>query len=1011
MTSTSLFAQFSLTYDCGSFERFVVTADTCDGRYLQFEGKVEGFDVGAYPDLTIFWIPGELTTSGDTIFYGDTLIGDAVDYVFPEADSSTVAWVLQFTVVELGFLSCDQLYMSFGPFDSSRKHIGSLSDTTYLSQFDTIDYFQGDQVLVLGHLILDTVNNVDANGNSMVWVGTDIMMAAGSSMYLEHDVPLTLRASKVHGCRQMWDQITIAPSGRVESFWFSVISDARIAFNIGEEASVYIQSDSFINNATAFQFEKGSSQEVDFRLDNSVVAFDAFLTYYKGQSAIQPSEPRAIYARNVSSLSIGDFTSTITSLIAPYNVFDNLSTAVSGQSSNIAISNTRFENCDYGVLASGPGGLLVTGLGIGAGDPTTFTGITAWAVDTKQKMDTRVVLSKIDNSRAGIRISDNPERVSNVEGNDISVTATGVLAQRNYPLLPEEGVLAIRSNTITVSSSSASQGAAVVLRESINSDPDTSIYKPLVRENFIDMVKGRSGIIATGPIDFVADDNYIHMGHPNNRFGILMEDTHYATVQDNTIEGVTLGGSFQEGIVVKSSPFSMISCNYTDSTRIGLRFSGASINTNVVGNTMGEHRIGLYYRGEAVVTDTAFTGDQYGGGNEWIGSYPTAGARHDGEVSQIELSRYFMHVFLTSGSVYAPPSISLPNASTEWFLFDPEAEPQNCATILAQPENSYFVSGGSRQLAQGEVSAGYFTDQVVYNAQSQLYESLLLDGAQSWQSNPTLDSFYQAVTSSSIGTYHYLEDQIHNWLLPGGQLHHDMVALDAHVRQGLETHRQLRSQLAVSSGADSIALYQTVRSKGREVDSLFGVRQSLEIIYDSVVVAQAQQIRQINSGASATEVFEVNTRSLNDIYLSGIINGGYTTAEKNELHQIANQCPLLGGPAVYRSRALLSDTLLYDDTYTCAQQGLQYRMAQEEISRPREDILLTPNPADRYTAVVAPESQQVTRVELYDAGGRRVADQWLQSNEVNVSHLSAGLYICRLYNGKTLLATQKLLVQ
>lgn len=78
-------------------------------------------------------------------------------------------------------------------------------------------------------------------------------------------------------------------------------------------------------------------------------------------------------------------------------------------------------------------------------------------------------------------------------------------------------------------------------------------------------------------------------------------------------------------------------------------------------------------------------------------------------------------------------------------------------------------------------------------------------------------------------------------------------------------------------------------------------------------VLKAENVKTMNAGLGTSELIESNQKQVNDIYLGTVAKdvGIFTPAQATQLFAIANQCPMLGGNAVFRARALYS---LIDDT-------------------------------------------------------------------------------------------------
>ena len=121
------------------------------------------------------------------------------------------------------------------------------------------------------------------------------------------------------------------------------------------------------------------------------------------------------------------------------------------------------------------------------------------------------------------------------------------------------------------------------------------------------------------------------------------------------------------------------------------------------------------------------------------------------------------------------------------------------------------------------------------------------------------------------------------------------------------------------------------------------------------------------------------------------------------LNAIANQCPLLGGHAVYRARALLTvftgQQVDYQDSLTCAQgQAFYAPYPSGQASQVLSDrVLIYPNPAsDQVHLSWAIPVAQTSTLRVTDLLGRLMLQVKIQPGQVShvlpVSSLQNGLY-------------------
>jgi hypothetical protein len=150
-------------------------------------------------------------------------------------------------------------------------------------------------------------------------------------------------------------------------------------------------------------------------------------------------------------------------------------------------------------------------------------------------------------------------------------------------------------------------------------------------------------------------------------------------------------------------------------------------------------------------------------------------------------------------------------------------------------------------------------------------------------------------------------------------------------------------------------------------------------------------------------------KKVNDIYLRGIGHGidSLTLQDKSDLESIIHICPLAGGPAVYRARALyitVNDTIEYHDSLVCRQANF-FRESQEqweqkaEIKIKKDDlnIYLFPNPAQDKLMLLFKGDIDAGKIEIYDLTGAIVATHNLSKSssnkELDISLMAEGYYL------------------
>jgi hypothetical protein len=172
-----------------------------------------------------------------------------------------------------------------------------------------------------------------------------------------------------------------------------------------------------------------------------------------------------------------------------------------------------------------------------------------------------------------------------------------------------------------------------------------------------------------------------------------------------------------------------------------------------------------------------------------------------------------------------------------------------------------------------------------------------------------------------------------------------------------------------------------------------------------------------NNSISTIHIYESNEQSVNDIYLNTIAKGlpEFDEIQQNTLEQLANQCPLTGGTAVFRARSILAlvSDVIYDDEVLCqsGQQGAMKPTSNYTYS----EFTLYPNPAQNSVTARLPRVlTQKGYLFLYNSIGEEVLQIIIPpetiSIKINIENLPNGVYIGSVVENKKEIYTQRLVI-
>ncbi|MBL7965323.1 MAG: hypothetical protein JNM31_15915 [Flavobacteriales bacterium] len=173
---------------------------------------------------------------------------------------------------------------------------------------------------------------------------------------------------------------------------------------------------------------------------------------------------------------------------------------------------------------------------------------------------------------------------------------------------------------------------------------------------------------------------------------------------------------------------------------------------------------------------------------------------------------------------------------------------------------------------------------------------------------------------------------------------------------------------------------------------------ALQVAADAKVLT-ADGVKAANAGIVTSELIEVNEKTVNDIYLATVGKDldSFSSDQTSVLFAIANQCPMLGGNAVFKARSLywlINDSYDFDDPLLCLSYGIIVKSLTE---RQANTISVIPNPARDEASLVMPQELKVPgTLIMYDALGAEVLRSSIPASTMrfafSIAALSPALY-------------------
>jgi len=208
-------------------------------------------------------------------------------------------------------------------------------------------------------------------------------------------------------------------------------------------------------------------------------------------------------------------------------------------------------------------------------------------------------------------------------------------------------------------------------------------------------------------------------------------------------------------------------------------------------------------------------------------------------------------------------------------------------------------------------------------------------------------------------------------------------------------------------------------------DSLSTILNLYETKWSTILTARMNGVANLlgqNNALSGTAIYQINEKTVNDIFIQSILNGhpSLTATQRSVLEAIAIQCPLSGGEAVLRARAIMvalgSLPMAYDDEKICfAQQRLGVEDRGNHTNHPT-GVWVYPNPAHDLLNIAWYDSGETApKLEVFDAYGRAVRSVNLAGNagstQLDISQLPAGIYVYHVYLSGAASFSNKLTIQ
>ncbi|MBX2927646.1 MAG: hypothetical protein KF852_07430, partial [Saprospiraceae bacterium] len=788
--------------------------------------------------------------------------------------------------------------------DCSGSTIGTTGELLKLSDALTAQSLPANgtdiEVCVAGTLYIDQSYNM---------LNSTFIMLPGSRIEIEQGSALTVINSHFFGCDTMWRGMELQKGAELKMNGSSV-ADAQYSIYIHPAVSGVdpvpggtITGNIFKNNFVGFFVPETAVGKIEAMISANyyVQTSSSLLPPYSGQT----SAPENLPQQNTKSLA-GMIVNDLAAFTSSKNIFEQLSSGLVSNRSMLLSVNDYFANIqrdDSYYPAWIPRGVAVSGRSNGAHTAKVELG------DFKDC--TNGIVANINGLTAEKNIMRQVDRgILNSLGQP-----GGFVAKDNRI---EDALLGINSDYAFFA------GTATVVGNFVSTDTENAIagirvslsQMPInIDANRVEVKKSGSGIQAISAEYNTYKNNEIKMAEPASAYaGFDLQYLQKSLLETNTVLGSGATGADNIALRIASSPGNVYCCNTLDNTRLGTYVSGGSVATdNFRGTHFSNHAISL------LLPDVnAILGSQKHTQNCW-------GANAGAAVYGMDLSNPVPLVHAQEYPFTVDPNPEgnecfLPeeHAPMGWFQDVTDTDPANacdvelCMLNMFDPE-----SDDVKRIALGDTAVAAA---VMWELQRYIYGRLQGESVQ----NASILAFLAHADTNSIGAFYAISRSIAELLaadsLEVAQLQTNLEM----VEEKLDSIVIIDELLPEADSLEFIALQNEKNGLLNTLYDLAGENQDIAGQLLDFISDEAGKLRTQNDSIAVTEIYEINEKGVNEIYLSWLSTtfGALDSVEMAALTAIAEQCPFEGGNAVYRARAFLAalrqEYVTYNDSLLCA---------------------------------------------------------------------------------------------
>lgn len=822
---------------------------------------------------------------------------------------------------------------------------------------------------------------------------TDIVMLPDATLNVQNNQTLTIHNSNIGGCGGLWWSIRANNGSTLDFDNNSIMSGIWTIYTEAVSPIIKLSNNTFINNHNAVSIVNTSTADLSTFTGNDFFS-SGILT-----GNIPPFSGLQLYnalASLPSPLSMNRFHYLMSGIYSSYSTLD------------IPAPFARFYNFNSDFAQFG-----VSGVGIYVSDGVFFhkEGTNSVAPYDFESCNYGIKLTNcpaiIDNNSMddmiyGIQINLNVHLKTEILKNSINTRRFGIDLEYNDPVAE----MMVFDNTINLDYGLKGLSACI----NISEGSANQFGAENISTNHLFVNQGKYGIYGVGANNIKIDENHINLYESDyNQAGISLRVCQNLEVKEDTVIGSgALDGNLTDlvpvGLQVILTTSSLYQCNYFSDIVAGTTFGGGCGSTDFITNHFNNHHIGLYYDPNAV------TGPQRYNNNWWTGSYlgPLAyKARHDGLPNIVAQSPYYVW---SSPPVLNPVPGNMTIPDPGWFFVNPNAIQFNgCGgdPHFAQLLQSEQVTQLDSIVADTGLPYADYTTQMQWQDGRTLLsklssnDSLLI-------SNNAMQVFVDSVQNESVGLFQNVQSlkSAVYYLTPVTESY--LNTLNVNINITVDSIHEIDSLLSLAlNSLDSLQLVTAKSSLILTLQNLSSQLISATKGYQAIATNAANLVIDDNGILPANEIFENNEKVFNDIYLNTVAKGklSFTPTQQSDLLNIASQCSLLGGKAVFYARAMYS--LISDSTFNdrdiCLQNGVEKHAQTTNSTTNEHNFRFYPNPAhDQITLLWENSEDADCSLTLMNVLGKVLGTNHFSllqnSYQVDLTNFASGVYLIQIIN-------------